>query len=134
MNPDQWVNFINNLFVNPDGTRKIAEISLTIAAEGSELTFPNIEVAHSDSLQVIFQRFRNAEKETQQGAPAPQKETQERPRVANVEHIQHGAVEYLVYRMSDDNFRVVKPTGEEVRPKTIIYNIVVKKYREQFKI
>ncbi|WP_367390148.1 hypothetical protein [Lewinella sp. LCG006] len=135
MQPDDWKAFINNLFVDADGRRKSAIIGLTLEVETGKLTLPPVEVAHTDTLQQVFIKVARlstsstkADSTGKEEAPAPQVKT------VNVEHIQHGNTEYIVYRLSDDSFNVIKSTGVVVPPKTIIYNTVVKKYREQFQL
>jgi hypothetical protein len=132
MHPDDWKDFINNLFVSTDGRRKSAVIGITLEVEEGKLTLPPVEVAHTDTLQQVFIKV------AQLSASATKTATEEDPakqlKTVNVEHIQHGNTEYIVYRLSDDSFNVIKSTGEVVTPKGIIYNTVVKKYREQFQL
>lgn len=134
MNPDQWKDFINALFVRPDGSRKSAMISLTLKTAQGELTLPSMEMRHSDTLQDIFRSVRDLDlmpQSNDDSNPVPTQVAQ-RLKAVNVEHIQHQSSEYLVYRMNDDSFQVRKSDGQLVQPKTIIYNSVVKKYREKF--
>lgn len=135
MQPEEWKDFVNALFVNIDGTRKAAQLKLTIEANGSKLPLPELTVAHTDTLQQIFVKVRQLTDNVPADAPEEQSAVPtDRIKAVHVEHIKHGNTEYIVYRMSDGGFRVVKTSGEEVQPKTIIYNTVVKKYREQYKL
>lgn len=138
MNPDDWKAFINHLFVNTDGTRKAALLTITIEAEDGKLNLPPLSVAHTDTLQQIFVKASQLpptqQEQTAEQTPTEQHEATGRLKTVNVEHIKQGKTEYIVYRMIDDSFRVVKANGDVVTPNTIVYNKVVKKYREQFPI
>ncbi len=136
MNPDDWKEFLNGLFVNADGSRKSAVVSLTLEVGEGKLTLPGVEIAHTDTLQQVFLKVdRLFAQSTNSDAAGEQEENlTDRIKPVNVEHIQHGNTEYIVYRMSDESFRVAKPNGEVVTPKTIVYNTVVKKYREKFNL
>jgi hypothetical protein len=138
MNLDEWKAFVNNLFVDKNGKRKPAVIALTLESGDAKLVFPPVEVAHSDTLQQVFIKVDKVLAKANSAATAHKEDNGvdigNRLKAVNVEHITHGNTEYIVYRMSDESFRVVKTSGEVVAPKGIIYNTVVKKYREKFNL
>jgi len=139
MNPDAWKDFINGLFVNADGSRKSAVVGFTLESGDANLKLPPVEVTHTDTLQQVFIKVNKLLAQSANAEAQPKEDNADvnigdRVKAVNVEHIKHGNTEYIVYRMSDDSFQVVKMNGEVVTPKTIVYNTVVKKYREQFQL
>jgi NhaP-type Na+/H+ and K+/H+ antiporter len=134
MNTDDWKDFINNLFVSTDGRRKSAVIGITLEVEEGKLALPPVEVAHTDTLQQVFIKVAQLLASPTKKATATEEDPAKQLKTVNVEHIQHGNTEYIVYRLSDDSFNVIKSTGEVVTPKGIVYNTVVKKYRKKFNL
>lgn len=131
MTPDQFAAFINGLFVNPDGSRRKALINLTITAESGQLTLEGIEVAHNDSLKSICRAYLKR----MSVAPYDEQEAAEDAEpahggVEDVTHITHGNYEYIVFAFKDGSFGVNRQDGQSYPSGHVIYNTLVKKYRE----
>ena len=133
MNPSEdWRDFINKLFVNSNGKRKSAIIGLRITTAEGELQLPDIEVSHTNTLQEIFLKVHRLSSINTQPETVHERTSQSVAKTINVEHIFHGNTEYIVYRRSDDSFDVVKLDGTVMEKGKVIFNTVVKKYREKF--
>lgn len=140
---DNWKDIINQAFVGADGQRRPATVSINLVFENGSVALPSLEVRHTDTLQAILQRAANLTSSPTTGSPHRQnavdnpipEQVSQRRRAVNIEHLTHGKTKYLVYRMDDDSFVVRKEDGgAEMKPGTVIYNTLVKMYREQFKL
>ena len=128
MDANEYARWADSLFYDSRKQRKSSVLNITIRdATGAEVTLPGVTVTSQTTLWSLMKHHY----ELLKAGNLEEAVIQQRPQVVNVEHIVHGSTEYIVLETKDGDIQVQKHSGEVLPPGQVLYNTVVKKYKER---
>lgn len=130
MTADNVRTFYNETFF-PEGQAQKTELSISLKANGREITIPGIEVSPHFTLDEIIRSFHAY---LVQNGPVPLKEKpdQAEPDLINFEAMQYRGKPYYVEEYPNERFVVRRQDGQALKENSPTARTLVKRFKDEY--